>query len=144
MENKSLSCCLCALQSNLAMMRMVEVALCRAISDQVNNSLWCLSGNGCIYNVGQRSSEMKVTCLPVVWSHAGQPSRSAFICPLLASYHSYLGCCRWSHLAILKLSFSGPLLLQIIKEKCRIMKDMSHNAQIKSWQGSQQRKRAFT
>lgn len=95
--------------------------------------------------MGQHSSEMKVTCLPVAWSHAGQPSGSAFMCPLLASYHSYLGCCRWSHLAILMLSFSGPFLLQRMKEKCRIMKDMhDYSALIKSWLGSQPSKMAFS
>lgn len=115
------------------MMRMVEVALCRAISDQVN-SLCCLSGNGCIYtwvNIADVEGHLPACGVVPCWSAFWI---SAFMCPLLASYHSYLGCCRWSHLAIIILSFSGPLLLQRMKEKCRIMKDMQdYSAMIVDW-----------
>lgn len=40
---------------------------------------------------GQLSSERKVVCLPVAWSHAEQPSGSAFTCKLPILCCFYLG-----------------------------------------------------
>lgn len=116
LEIKYLSHILCGLQSIHAVMRMVQVALCRAISDWVMNSLQCLSRGGCFYT-WVSIAEMKVTCLPVVWCHAFRiciHMPTAYILLLLPG-RAAGGIC----LSVSVLSFPVPLCWLIMKEKCR-------------------------
>lgn len=68
---------------------------------------------------GQLSSERKVTCLPVVWSHAEQPSGSAFMCRLLISCCFYVDGLQVESFGCLNVVIPGTVILQqIMKEKC--------------------------
>lgn len=122
LEIKYLSHILCGLQSIHAVTRMVQVALCRAISDWVMNSLHCLSRGGCFYTWVSIALRWRS---PAVWCHAFR------ICIHMPTAYILLhlpgraagGIC----LSVSVLSFPVPLCWLIMKEKC--------NIQIKSWLG---------
>lgn len=62
-------------------------------------------------SAGQLSSERKVACLPVVWSHAEQSSGFAFMCTLSISYSSYLGCVQVKSFGCLSVVIPRTVLL---------------------------------